>query len=103
MSDWYNFSDVTASSNLLEFAQATNDLVGGWWGLLLLISFFMIMFIAMKHYPTSSSFPIAAALTMLLSFMMRTLSLIPNIAVFICIIATIVSMLPLLWARSSGS
>lgn len=102
MSPWYNFMNVTSSNNLLEFAQASNELVGGWWGLLLLISFFVIMFIAMKHYPTRSAFPIAASLTMLLSFMMRTMSLIPNIAVFICIIATIVSMLPLLWSGSSS-
>ena len=88
--------------NLLEFAQASNELVGGWWGILLVISFFMVMFIAMKHYPTRSCFPVAAALTMLLAFMMRTMSLIPDIAVFICIIATIVSMLSLLWSGSSS-
>lgn len=102
MSDWFNFENVTGSNNLLEFAQASNELVGGWWGILLLACFFVVLFVAMKYYPFRSCFPVAAALTMLLAFMMRTLSLIPNIAVFICIIATIVSMLVLLWSGSSS-
>lgn len=101
MSNWYNFTNVTQSRNLLELAQAINELVNHWWGIGVLFSFFMVIFVVMvsKRYPTRSALPAALAMTCFASLFLRTLSLIPDLAVILCVFGTIFSMLYMLFVR----
>ena len=66
----YNLSNITSASNLPGLLTVSNQMVNGLYGILLLVSIFMITFIASKQYYTKSALFTASFITALASMML---------------------------------
>lgn len=95
----YNLQNITNSTDLLGVIRASNEIVSGWWGIGFLVGFWIIAYISMGGYPTKSRFPAATFLATILAFLLRTVSLVPDIAVFIFIILAVISNVVLVFVK----
>jgi len=88
----YNLSNVTgAGHGILGFTQGVNTvLVGGWLGILILIMAGVIFFMHFMYRTNDPGRSIGAAsfICFGLSIILRAVNLIPDMAMFICLILT---------------
>lgn len=81
----YNLTNATDVNGTLEFVQTVNEqLMGGWYGPMILIVAFVILFMAFTNATRMpvKSFVGASFLTALFSMLLFTVNLVPPIAVF---------------------
>lgn len=65
----YNLTNVTESRNLFEIVTAGNELTGGLWASSLLLTVFVISFIASKNYDTEISFLVSSFSTSIIALL----------------------------------
>ena len=90
MADLYNLTNVTSSNNLLEITQQVNQLSGEIFGLMFLISFFIILFVSFRGEDVSVKFTSAAFLTTILAILFRVIDLTGDRIVLIIVLITAV-------------
>lgn len=96
---YYNLTNVSASNNLWELTSAVNTVSGGWLGTALLITFSVIVFIALKNYPMKEAFVATAFISVVIAMLLRTLSLIGDFAMFIYVIIAGAALLTLIFNK----
>jgi hypothetical protein len=82
----YNISYIANSSGIVEFVQRTNDgIMQGWLGDLILLAIFAILFLAVANSTKSSkkAFASASFVCLILSLLMRGMSLVPNWMIYL--------------------
>jgi len=88
----YNLSNISGSGNgILGFAQGTNTvLVGGWLGIFILIMLGAVFFIHFMYRLNDPGRALGATsfICFGLSLLLRAVNLIPDLAMFICLIIT---------------
>lgn len=67
----YNLSDVTSQTNLFDVATATNTLVDGLFGQLILMVSFIILFLTFKRFDTARAFAASSYITTVLAILLR--------------------------------
>ena len=91
----YNLTDIADVNSSIEFIQNVNtQLTGGWFGSIVLISIFVIVYIAFifaTNQPVKSIVG-ASFICMALSWIMVILGLVPVTLVFVFLAATAVSV-----------
>lgn len=75
--------NVTGSVDLLVW---TNTAVNGWFGTMILFSFFIVTFMATKKGSSKTGFATAAFVTALVATMMRAMDFVSDNAVIIAIV-----------------
>lgn len=88
---YYNMTNLTVS-NPVEFFQWINVLTGHLFGPGVAAAFFLIVFIAMKNYPTEKAFLSASFLTSVFSFFLLILDLVDVQVVMIPTVAMVVGL-----------
>lgn len=87
----YNVSMVANSTGMLQFFQRTNDyLLDGWFGLMILISFFFIIFfsVMVRWNSAPKGAAVACWTCFAISFMMSGLGLVTPLAPLVLAIAS---------------
>lgn len=83
----YNLTNVTSANSPLDLVQATNNLAHMLPATMMLIGTFIVLFIAMKNYPTKTAFGVSGITTAILATFLALAQLIPNTTL---IIATVI-------------
>ncbi len=90
----YNLTNITGSGHgILGFAQGTNTvLVGGWLGILILLMLGVVFFMHFMFRTNDPGRSLGATsfICFGLSILLRGVNLIPDMAMFICLILTAV-------------
>lgn len=68
--------EISGFYSLFKYVQ--NDVSGGFFFLAILLALFIIMFISLKRYSTSTAFTTAAFINMIFAIILRTLDLIAS-------------------------
>ena len=84
----YNLTGVTNASNIVELTQEVNQLTGEYLGLLILISFFVILIAAYRDQTPVTRVTVAAFLTTLISFLFRVIGMTGDLVVLIFVLIT---------------
>ena len=88
----YNLSNITSNGNgLLGMTQGVNTvLVGGWLGILILVALGTVFFMHFMYRTNDAARSLGASafLCFGLSIILRAINLIPDMAMFVCLIAT---------------
>ena len=94
----YNISIMQNASSVMELAQGTNQILGGYFfGYFLLLIIWFVTFVALKgkNYFTSACISTACWLTMLVAIFLRPMGLIDNTTLWTVIIITALASLGL--------
>lgn len=78
----YNLTNVTEATNLYDMAVGVNDLSGGLIMIMVLVSLYIITFIASKGYDTKTALFTAGFVTTIIAVLSFSIGLI-NVTVFI--------------------
>ena len=87
--------ELANSTSYVEFMQGVNtSLMGGWYGSLILIAVTAIMFIAFMQTTDNPRKSIAATLVLsfLLALLLRTLELVPDLAIVLTLVGAAASV-----------
>ena len=87
----YDLENITNSTDFLQFAQNTGNLLGSnFFGYFVLLVVFIITFFTLKGkgYPIGSAATVGAWLLTLTAFMLKMMNLIDNTAFWMCVVAT---------------
>lgn len=68
----YNLDNFTNTTNLYEIANASNQVVNGLFALFILLSVFLIVFMALKRYDTKDALLASSFITTILTVLMIT-------------------------------
>ncbi|MFW5889067.1 MAG: hypothetical protein ACOCUD_01670 [Bacillota bacterium] len=82
-------TEITGIYSLFQYIQ--HDATGGMFFPMILFAVFIIMFIALKSYPTSRAAAGSSYLTMIMAIILRTLDLIQNSWMYVTIIITAIA------------
>ena len=88
MASWYNLTSVSNSSGVVALVQGTNAMMGGWLGVFMLMTGSLIILLAYLHstYDLRKSLISTAFINFFLCLMLRSIALVPNMAIFISMI-----------------
>jgi len=95
MVNYYNISEMKTATNFVDLAKGSDVILGGnYFGLFLLIILAFVTFatLKIKNYSTSASFTVTCWLLMIISWLLRTMSLIDNYTLWGTVIVTIISV-----------
>jgi|TARA_R100000750_G_C2303082_1_gene79576 hypothetical protein len=95
----YNLTNVSSSENILELTQYTNDITGGWLGILIMVSFLFILFVNLQGSSPAVRFTTASFLTTLLAFLFRIINLSNDFIVVILVLITSISFLVMMYTK----
>jgi hypothetical protein len=91
----YNLNSTINATNLLDFAQGTNDIMGGYtiFGYAVLIIVFCVTFITLLQngYRPATGFAAGTWLCMMLCLLLRPMELISNYALWSCVLLSSIS------------
>lgn len=86
---YYNLTNLTTNSyNPMLLTQEINHLSGYIFGILVLIVLLVIMIVAFKNSPTRGTLPIIFFILTLISIPMAVMEIIPDMVMYVLIIAT---------------
>jgi energy-converting hydrogenase Eha subunit G len=88
---------MTGQDSLVGFMTGANNVSDGMFGILTLVTAFIIMVFAWRGYDTKSSIAAASFITALLSIFLRLIQWIPDQVMFGCFILAGVSFVLLRW------
>ena len=94
----YNLTNATNSANMVELAQATNGILGGYvFGWFVLFFVFLVVFLSMKAKLTynSACFAVSSWVCLFLSFMLRAMTLIDNKTMWVVVLLASASVFAL--------
>ena len=95
----YNLTSLTDQTGVFGFMNAANDVSGGLFGTLTLVTFFIIMVVAWRNEEPRKSFAASSFLTALISVFLRILGWIPDSTMFTTFIIAAVSFVMLVWSK----
>ena len=101
---YYNLSNLTQADNLVVMTQEVNKLSGYILGLLILIAFVVILFVAFKsNAGIRTIMPIIAFLTTLIGIFLAVMQIIPDFVMYILIVITGGLVLASIFINPEGS
>lgn len=83
---YYNITNITSSANPVDIVIGVNQLSGQWFGILTLLSIFIISSIAMYYYGAKRSLPASLFLTTIVAVLFVGIGLVGEHILVICII-----------------
>ena len=92
----YNLTHVAKANTTVEFIRRANDeLMYGWYGVGLLVSLGVILFLGFLSQTGDARKSLAGTsfICMILSIVMKTMYLVPDLAVFVCVALTGLSVI----------
>ena len=88
-----NFSNFTAANSTVQYIQAVNtDLTGGWFGILIVIALFTVLFIRLMYYNIAAAFLAAGFITATLSTLLWMVGIVPLFVLIITLILPMIGM-----------
>lgn len=88
----YNYTNLTNIETPLGILTTTNDSVGGWMGILILIAVFIIAFIALDAWDNKTGTLAAIFLTLVTSLLFRAFNFITDIAMYVTMIVAAIAL-----------
>lgn len=85
--------NATRISQLLQY---TNEVTNNWFGNLVILAIFVIVFLAMLNRPVKEAFAAASFITLLLASFLYLMQILNELVLFICIFATAIGVIGLL-------
>ena len=85
-------------SNTTKFSELASNLniqTNGILGVLMIVSFFIVMFVNLKSYTTPKAFAVSSFITALFSILMNKAGIVPDSIVWLTIIASALGVLAL--------
>ena len=92
MTEIYNLTNISSSSNFLELTQHANSLSGGLFGTLVILSFFIVLFVSL-HGEMRIKFAAASFITAIITLLFSVIGLIGEFIVLIIVFMTAVSVM----------
>lgn len=92
-------TNISGSSGLLQYVNMVTD---GWFGTITLIMIFAITFIALKDYKTNRAFAVASWVVGIIGVFFRSISIISDPVLYICIVAAGLGLVALLVEEDEG-
>lgn len=89
MTLWNYPENVTGFATLMDYMNYSTD---NYFGLLLLIAIFVVLFVSMKFYETDKALAGASFVTLIIAVLFRSLNIIGDIVLFALVILVIVSV-----------
>ena len=93
--EYYNLSGMLSANNTLALAQSTNTILGGFyfgWITLIILAFVTFVSLKAKGYVNAACFSVTCWFLMIISWLLRTMSLIDNYTLWGIVILTIISV-----------
>jgi len=85
-----------------ELLTYTNTVTDGLLGAVILLLIFIVGFVSMKNYRTSSAFAASAFITTILAVLLRALDVIKDEILFLCIFGTVAGVAFLIFENRGG-
>jgi hypothetical protein len=82
----YNLTNVTNSNNLLGLFQASNDLSGDTFGVMIILMMWIIIFIRLKMYSAKAAMFAASFVTTLLAVMLFLIGMVSQVILMMVIV-----------------
>jgi len=93
--EYFNMTAMKTANNTLALAQASNDMLGGYyfgWITLIILGFVTFVSLKAKGYVNAACFSVTCWFLMIVSWLLRTMSLIDNYTLWGLVILTVVSV-----------
>lgn len=95
----YNLTNITSSTNLYGVVKTANELVGGTFGIAILLMTWFVTFIALKRYPTQNAVFPASFVTFLVAMGLFLGGIIPQ---YVLMMSIVILALSLVWIKMSS-
>jgi len=87
----YNLTNLTNGGNLFSVFQVANEVTNGWFGLMIVLSTFLIALVSMMQVSDKKlAFASASFITFLITLMLRTTNLMNNDYVFFLVLVMLI-------------
>jgi len=96
----YALDNLTNGSDYVSLLSFVNETTGYWFGNLVLIAVFSLIFISMKtgfNYDPKSVLSASTFITTVLSIILRLMGLVPDATMYICILGATLAAVSLIW------
>jgi len=97
MVDVYDTTNLSSTKGIYEYATAVNSLTQGWFAILMLYSFFLIMNIIFRQYDTKAVALASGFLTAIVALFLLMISWITTTTFFITIAFLAISIIVQIW------
>jgi len=86
-----NYTNPENITRIYEFIQWENEITNSMMGNMIVFAIFIILFIAMKRFPTKSAFAAASFISMIIAVFLRVLGIVHPLVVLATILLTAIS------------
>ncbi len=94
----YNLTNMTDATNILDMTKAMNDLTGQMFIMIILLTFYLILFIIFKNYDTKVVLLVNSFIVTVISSLLLAAGLVSMTPVGVCLALLVLSLiLYLLW------
>jgi len=97
-----NFSYPTNATKMYQIFQYSNTVTNEWFGAVILIMLFVIIFITLKDYKTNRAFATASFITAVVAVLFKSFSIITDFTLYLFIIAAGLGLVALLVEEQEG-
>lgn len=85
-----NDYNVTSFASMLQYIDYVS---AGWFGIILLITLFVVMMISLKRYENAKALAASSFICFLVSLLLRALNMVPSLAIVVFITLAIIASL----------
>ena len=97
MPEPYNLTALTDNTNIFGILSATNTLSDGFFGIILLLLFFVILFVSFKQFEVKRALSSSLFILSIAVILMRVLGIVTDLVMFAVFILTGLSLVFLIW------
>ena len=87
---YFNWTNITSPTDLFNYA---NIVTNNWFGLMLIISIFIILFISFKSYETEKAFSATTFISTIIALLLSLMGILSPEYVIIMIVLTAISVI----------
>lgn len=102
---WYPYEVLGNQTNITSIGaigQYDNQITGGVFGLVLLVSFFVVCFMALSYREEYSALPVSLFLTTILSYLMAAIDMLADEVAWAATVLLAIGAVIYMYARRSG-
>ena len=92
---WYNFTNMTDSNTTINILRFANEITGNWYGIMVIVGFFFVMFIALIGYGARQSLTVSSFITAIITILFRVLGLVSEKMVLLIVVFVAIGLISL--------
>ncbi len=97
MAEPYNMTLLTGKDNLVGTIQGVNEISGGIFGMIFLLLFFIILFVAFKNYEFKRALAGSSLITSIVAMLFRLFSFVNDTMMFSFFLVTAIAFIWMMW------